>query len=433
MIPKYSRPEISAIWSDESRMATWLEVEIAVCEAWAERGMIPAEALAEIREKAGFDVARVLEIEKETRHDVIAFLTNVGEHVGDVSKYIHYGMTSSDMLDTGLALQLKQAADILVFDLRHLLGVLKKRALEHRDTVMIGRSHGIHAEPITFGLKLAVWCFETARNVERLERARDAVAVGQISGAVGTYAMIPPDIEADVCHNLGLKSSPASTQIIQRDRHAEFMAALAIIASSIEQFATEIRHLQRTEVLEAEEAFKPGQKGSSAMPHKRNPIISERMCGQARVIRANSLVAMENMALWHERDISHSSAERVILPDSTILLDYMLYKFADLMDNLVVYPENMEANLWSSYGLVFSQSVLLKLVDKGLSREEAYRIVQAGAMKAWQDKTSFRDLISKDETVRASLTEAELDSCFDPASYLENTGTVFARLENLEV
>ncbi|MHB1361091.1 MAG: adenylosuccinate lyase [Thermoleophilia bacterium] len=433
MIPKYSRPEISAIWSDESRMATWLEVEIAVCEAWAERGLIPAAALAEIKSKAAFDVARVLEIEKETRHDVIAFLTNVGENVGEASKYIHYGMTSSDMLDTGLALQLKRAADILTFDLRHLLGVLKKRAFEHRDTVMIGRSHGIHAEPITFGLKLAVWCFETARNIERLERARDAIAVGQISGAVGTYAMVPPGIEEEVCHALGLAAAPASTQVVQRDRHAEFMTALAVTASSIEQFATEIRHLQRTEVLEAEEAFKPGQKGSSAMPHKRNPIISERMCGQARIIRANSLVAMENMALWHERDISHSSAERVILPDSTILLDYMLYKFADLMENLLVYPERMLANLWSSHGLVFSQSVLLKLIDKGLSREEAYQVVQTSAMKAWQDKTSFKDLLIQDETVRASITEAELESCFDPSRYLENIGAVFARLEKLEV
>jgi len=432
LIPKYSRPEMSAIWTDENRMATWLEVEIAVCEAWAERGLIPAEALVQIKEKAAFDAARVLEIEQETRHDVIAFLTNVGEHVGEASKYIHYGMTSSDMLDTGLALQLRGAADILLLDLRHLLGVLKKRAFEHRDTVMVGRSHGIHAEPITFGLKLAVWCFETARNIERLERARETVAVGQISGAVGTYAMVPPDIEEEVCRKLGLTPAPASNQVVQRDRHAQFMTTLAIVASSIEQFAVEIRHLQRTEVLEAEEAFKPGQKGSSAMPHKRNPIISERMCGQARVIRANSLVALENMALWHERDISHSSAERVILPDSTILLDYMLYKFADLMDNLMVYPERMEANLWSSHGLVFSQSVLLKLVDKGLSREEAYRVVQTGAMKAWQDKTSFKDLLSQDETVRASLTEAELAGCFDPSRYLENIGAVFARLEKLE-
>ncbi len=423
---------MSAIWTDENRMATWLEVEIAVCEAWAERGLIPAEALVQIKEKAAFDAARVLEIEQETRHDVIAFLTNVGEHVGEASKYIHYGMTSSDMLDTGLALQLRGAADILLLDLRHLLGVLKKRAFEHRDTVMVGRSHGIHAEPITFGLKLAVWCFETARNIERLERARETVAVGQISGAVGTYAMVPPDIEEEVCRKLGLTPAPASNQVVQRDRHAQFMTTLAIVASSIEQFAVEIRHLQRTEVLEAEEAFKPGQKGSSAMPHKRNPIISERMCGQARVIRANSLVALENMALWHERDISHSSAERVILPDSTILLDYMLYKFADLMDNLMVYPERMEANLWSSHGLVFSQSVLLKLVDKGLSREEAYRVVQTGAMKAWQDKTSFKDLLSQDETVRASLTEAELAGCFDPSRYLENIGAVFARLEKLE-
>jgi len=433
MIPKYSRPEISAIWSDESRMATWLEVEIAVCEAWAERGMIPDVALAQIKDKAAFDVARVLEIEKETRHDVIAFLTNVGEHVGEASKYIHYGMTSSDMLDTGLGLQLRAATDMLLLDLRHLLGVVRKRAFEHRDTVMIGRSHGIHAEPITFGLKLAVWCFEIARDIERLERARHTVAVGQISGAVGTYALIQPDIEEEVCHKLDLTPAPASTQVIQRDRHAEYMATLAIIASTIEKMAVEVRHLQRTEVLEAEEAFKPGQKGSSAMPHKRNPIISERMCGQARIIRANAMAAFENNALWHERDISHSSAERVILPDSTILLDYMLYKWADTMDNLIVYPDRMLQNLWSSYGLVFSQSVLLKLVDKGLSREEAYRIVQTGAMKAWQDKTSFKDLLSQDETIRASLTEDELESCFDPSRYLENISAVFTRLEKLEV
>jgi adenylosuccinate lyase len=433
LIPRYSRPEMAAIWSDEHKMSTWLRVEIAACEAWAEKGLIPGGALAQIKERAAFEVERVQEIEKETRHDVIAFLTNVGEHVGEASKYIHYGMTSSDMLDTALALQLCEAADLLIFDLHHLLGVLKKRAYEHRDTVMIGRSHGIHAEPITFGLKLAVWCFETARNIQRLQRARETVAVGQISGAVGTYALVPPEIEADVCHRLGLTAAPATTQVIQRDRHAEFMTTLAIIASSIEQFATEIRHLQRTEVLEAEEAFKKGQKGSSAMPHKRNPIVSERMCGQARVIRANSLVAMENMTLWHERDISHSSAERVILPDSTILLDYMLYRFADLMDNLLVYPERMKANLWSSHGLVFSQSVLLKLIDKGLSREEAYRVVQTSAMKAWEDQTSFKELLKQDETVTATLSEAELDNCFDPSAYLVNIDSVFSRLDKLDV
>ncbi len=413
-------------------MAKWLEVELAACEAWAEHGRVPPQALAEIKQKADFDVARVREIEKETRHDVIAFLTNVGEYVGEAAKYIHYGMTSSDMLDTALALQLREAADILIFDLRHLLGTLKKRALEHRDTVMIGRSHGIHAEPITFGLKLAVWCFETARNIQRLERAKETVSVGQLSGAVGTYAMIPPEIEADVCRRLGLSPAPASTQVIQRDRHAEFMSVLAIIASSIEKFATEIRHLQRTEVLEAEEAFKRGQKGSSAMPHKRNPIVSERMCGQARVVRANALVAMENMALWHERDISHSSAERVILPDSTILLDYMLYRFADLMENLLVYPDNMKRNLWASHGLVFSQAVLLKLVDKGLSREEAYRVVQTSAMKAWQQQTGFRELLEADPTVRDTLSSEELDGCFDETAYLVNIDSVFSRLEELE-
>ncbi len=414
-------------------MAKWLQVEIAACEAWAEHGLVPPEALAAIKEKADFDVDRVKEIEKETRHDVVAFLRNVGEYVGDeAAKYIHYGMTSSDMLDTALALQLREAADILLRDLRHLLGVLKRRAFEHRHTVMVGRSHGIHAEPITFGLKLAVWCFETARNIERLERARQVVSVGQISGAVGTYAMVPPEIEADVCRRLGLTPAPATTQVIQRDRHAEFMTTLAVIASSIERYATEIRHLQRTEVLEAEEFFQQGQTGSSAMPHKRNPIVSERMCGQARVIRANALVALENVALWHERDISHSSAERVILPDSTILLDYMLYRFADLVDKLLVYPERMKANLWSSHGLVFSQAVLLKLVDKGLSRKEAYRVVQTNAMEAWQEKTSFKELLAADETVRATLTEEELESCFDETRYLDNVGAVFARLEELE-
>lgn len=432
MIPRYSRSEMASIWTDEHKMATWLKVEIAACEAWAEKGLIPQADLAEIKQKAAFDVARVLEIEKETRHDVIAFLTNVGEHVGEASKYIHYGLTSSDMLDTGLALQLRDAADILLLDLRHLLGVLKKRALEHRHTVMIGRSHGIHAEPITFGLKLAVWCFETARDIERLERAREVISVGQISGAVGTYALVPPDIEEEVCRRLGLMPAPASTQVIQRDRHAEFMSALAITAGTIEKMATEIRHLQRTEVMEAEEPFKAGQKGSSAMPHKRNPIISERMCGQARVIRANALVALENNALWHERDISHSSAERVILPDSTILLDYMLFRWADLMDNLVVYPERMLDNLQASHGLVFSQSVLLKLVDKGLSREDAYRVVQANAMQAWQDRADFKDLLLRDETVGKTLTEEELNGCFDPSRYLQNIDAVFARLERLE-
>ncbi len=433
MIAKYSRPGMAAVWTDEHRLATWLKVEIAVCEAWAKRGLIPAGALAEIKEKAAFDVTRVCEIEKETRHDVIAFLTNVGEHVGDASRYIHYGMTSSDMLDTGLALQLKEAGDILLLDLRHLLGMLKKRAFEHRNTVMIGRSHGIHAEPVTFGLKVAVWCFEVARGIKRLERAREEVAVGQISGAVGTYAMIPPDIEGEVCHKLGLAPAPASTQVIQRDRHAMLMATLAVIAGTIEKMATEVRHLQRTEVREAEEPFRPGQKGSSAMPHKRNPIISERMCGQARIIRANAMAALENNALWHERDISHSSAERVILPDSTILLDYMLHKWAEVMEGLAVYPERMLANLRVSHGLVFSQSVLLKLIDKGLSREEAYRAVQAAAMMAWQDQTSFKDLLLKDETVRASLTEAELESCFDPSRYLNNIDAVFQRLEKLIV
>ncbi|MBU2600682.1 MAG: adenylosuccinate lyase [Actinobacteria bacterium] len=431
MIERYSTPEMAALWTDEARMATWLEVEIAVCEAWAELGEVPAEALAEIKERAAFDVARVNEIEETTQHDVIAFLTNVAEYVGEASKYIHFGMTSSDMLDTALALQLKRSGELLAEQTRALGRVLQRRSLEHRDTVMIGRSHGVHAEPITFGMVLGLWAFEVHRGLERLERATAQVAVGKISGAVGTYANIDPRVELFVTERLGLGAAPISTQVVQRDRHAEFMAALALLATTIEKIAVQVRHYQRTEVLEAEEYFAPGQKGSSAMPHKRNPIISERLTGQARVIRGNMLAAFENVALWHERDISHSSVERVILPDSTILLHYMLKKATDLVDRLLVYPETMAANLERSFGLICSQRVLLELVRSGLQREDAYLLVQRNAMRAWEEKRPFKELLGEDAEVTAQLDRAAIEACFDPAHALRNMGVIFERVAAL--
>ncbi len=431
MIERYSTPEMAALWTDEARMATWLEVEIAVCEAWAELGEVPVEALAEIKERAAFDVARVNEIEETTQHDVIAFLTNVGEYVGEAGKYIHFGMTSSDMLDTALALQLKRSGELLAEQTRALGRVLQRRSLEHRDTVMIGRSHGVHAEPITFGMVLGLWAFEVHRGLERLERATEQVAVGKISGAVGTYANIDPRVELFVTERLGLGAAPISTQVVQRDRHAEFMAALALLATTIEKIAVQVRHYQRTEVLEAEEYFAPGQKGSSAMPHKRNPIISERLTGQARVIRGNMLAAFENVALWHERDISHSSVERVILPDSTILLHYMLKKATDLVDRLLVYPETMAANLERSFGLIYSQRVLLELVRSGLQREDAYLLVQRNAMRAWEEKRPFKELLGEDAEVNAHLDPAAIEACFDPAHALSNMGVIFERVAAL--
>lgn len=432
MIERYSTPEMSALWTDEARMATWLEVEIAVCEAWVELGEIPAEALDEIKARAAFDVTRVLEIEETTQHDVIAFLTNVAEHVGESSKYIHFGMTSSDMLDTALALQLKRSGALLAEQTRELGRVLQRRALEHRDTVMIGRSHGVHAEPITFGMVLGLWAFEVARGLERLERATEQVSVGKISGAVGTYANIDPRVEQSVTSRLGLGAAPISTQVVQRDRHAEFMAALALLATTIEKIAVQVRHYQRTEVLEAEEYFAAGQKGSSAMPHKRNPIISERLSGQARVIRGNMLAAFENVPLWHERDISHSSVERVILPDSTILLHYMLKKATGLIDRLLVYPEAMAANLERSFGLVHSQRVLLELVRAGMLREDAYALVQRNAMRAWEEKRPFQELLSADAEVTEHLGPAAIEACFDPAYELRNVGVIFERVAALE-
>lgn len=428
MIPRYSRPDMARIWSDESKFGYWLDVEIAVCEAWAELGKIPKKDLANIKARASFDINRILEIEEETKHDVIAFLTAVAEKVGPSSRYIHMGMTSYDVVDTAFSLQLRDASNIIINDIQKLLAVLKKKAMRYKKTPIMGRSHGIHAEPTTFGLKMALFYEEFVRNLERMKTARDAVSVGKISGAVGTYANIPPEIEIKVCKRLGLKPDKISTQIIQRDRHAEFFAALAIIASSVEKLAVEIRHLQRTEVGEVEEPFTKGQKGSSAMPHKRNPILSENISGLARVVRANSLAAMENVALWHERDISHSSVERVIGPDSTILVDFMLARLTRLLDGLVVYPQRMMENIEKTGGLTFSQQVLLALIDKGITREEAYEIVQRNAMKVLRLGKGFKDLLLKDRDVKRFLKPAEITKLFDIKYHLKYVDKVFDRI-----
>ena len=432
MIERYTLPEMGAVWTEEAKMRAWLEVEIAAVKAWNKLGKVPDEDAAIVAARADFDPARVAEIEEATNHDVIAFLTNVAEYVGDSSKWVHYGMTSSDMLDTGLALQIKRAGTILEHDLVDLGEVLKRRAFEFRDTVQVGRTHGIHAEPITFGMKLGMWAFEVSRHLKRLRIATVNTAVGKLSGAVGAYNNIDPRVEEIVCEELGLGVEPISNQVVQRDRHAAFLSALAIIGSSIEKFATEIRHLQRTEVREAEEAFGKGQKGSSAMPHKRNPILSERMAGCARVLRGNAVVGMENMALWHERDISHSSAERIVFPDSCILLDYMLQKFTKLMEDLVVDEERMLANLDQSHGLVFSGAVLLALVDKGMSREDAYRVVQDAAMSAWRESVDFGKLVKQSPEAMAVLTPADVDAAMDPAQYKAGRKVIFGRLDDLE-
>jgi adenylosuccinate lyase len=432
MIERYTLPEMGAIWTEEAKMQAWLDVEIAAVRAWQKLGRVPAEAVAEIEAKARFDVARVAEIERTTNHDVIAFLTNVAEYVGDASKWVHYGMTSSDMLDTGLALQMKRAGRLLERDLLLLGEVLKRRALEFQDTVQVGRTHGIHAEPITFGMKLGIWAFEVSRHVKRLRQVTVNVAVGKMSGAVGAYNNIDPRVEDLVCEELGLGREPISNQVVQRDRHAAFLSCVAIIGSSLEKFATEIRHLQRTEVREVEEAFGKGQKGSSAMPHKRNPILSERMAGCARVLRGNAMVGMENMALWHERDISHSSAERIVIPDSCILLDYMLQKSTTMMDTLVVDEERMLTNLNQSYRLVFSGAVLLALVDEGMLREDAYRVVQDCAMRAWRDGVDFGELIKGDPEAMAVMSPDQVDAAMDPDQYRAGRDVIFGRLETLE-
>jgi adenylosuccinate lyase len=428
MISRYSRPEMERVWTEQRKFETWLEIELLACEALAELGQIPREAVKEIREKASFDVQRVSEIEKETKHDVIAFLTSVGEYIGPLSKYLHYGLTSSDVLDTSLALLLKEASDLILRDIHQLLGVLKEKAYQHKETLMIGRSHGVHAEPITFGLKMALWHDEMKRNLFRMERAKEAVCVGKISGAVGTFAHIPPSVEEYVCKRLGLKAAPISTQIVQRDLHAEFFTTLAIIASSIEKFAVELRHLQRTEVLEAEEFFSKGQKGSSSMPHKRNPISSENLSGLARLVRSYSIASLENIPLWHERDISHSSVERVIAPDATILIDYMLSRFTSIVKNLIVYPDHMRTNLEKMGGLIFSEAVLLLLTRKGLSREEAYAAVQRNAMKVWEGGGDFRTFLSQDEAIQRLLKPEELNEAFDARAPLKHIDVVYRRV-----
>jgi adenylosuccinate lyase len=428
MISRYTRPEMGKIWTDQRKFETWLEIELSVCEAMAQLGEIPAEAVKEIRKKASFNANRVDEIERVTKHDVLAFLTNVGESIGPLSKYLHYGLTSSDILDTSLALLLKEASDLILQDIHRLLKVLKEKAFQYKETFMIGRTHGVHAEPITFGFKMTLWYDEMKRNLFRMERAKEAVSVGKISGAVGTFAHIHPPVEEITCERLGLKPSPISTQIVQRDHHAEFFTTLAILASSIEKFAVEIRHLQRTEVLEAEEFFSKGQKGSSAMPHKRNPISSENLSGLARLIRSYSLAALENIPLWHERDISHSSVERVIAPDATILVDYMLNRLTSLVENLIVYPENMKTNLDKTRGLIYSEAVLLLLTKKGLSREEAYAVVQRNAMRAWEKGEDFKTLLSHDEGIKGLLTQEELDSAFDVRAHLKHINDIFIRV-----
>ena len=429
MIERYTLPEMGEIWTDNYKLKTWLQVEIAVCEAQAELGYTPQEAVDEIKAKANFDPQRVLEIEAEVRHDVIAFLTNVNEYVGDAGRYIHLGLTSSDVLDTGIALQMVASLNLILERLEELIQALRYQAQQHRYTVMVGRSHGIHAEPITFGFKLAGWLAEVLRGRDRLVRLRREIAVGKISGAVGTYANVDPQVEAIACQKLGLEPDCASTQVISRDRHADYVQQLALLTATIERFAVEIRNLQRTDVLEVEEFFSKKQKGSSAMPHKRNPIRSERLTGMARIVRGNAVAALENVALWHERDISHSSVERVILPDSCILTHFMLKEITGLVKNLLVYPENMKRNMNVYGGVIFSQRVLLTLVEKGMNREEAYRVVQECAMNAW-NKTDgdFRKLIARDETVTKTLSSEEIDACFDPNHHLKNLDEVYQRL-----
>ena len=428
MIGRYTLPEMGALWSEETKFQKWLEVEIAVCEVHAEMGTIPRAALEQIKSRAKFSVARINEIEKTTDHDVIAFTTNLAESIGEAARFVHYGLTSSDVVDTANALLLRDACDILIKKIDALAEVLQRRALEFRDTPQVGRTHGIHAEPTSFGLTFALWYDEMKRNRERLKNAQESVAVGKISGAVGGFAHLDPQVEEKVCARLGLKAAPVSTQIIQRDNYAEYLCTLAVIASSLDKFALQIRHWQRTEVGEAQEKFKQGQKGSSAMPHKRNPILSERICGMARLVRANSIVGLENVALWHERDISHSSAERVVLPDSSIATDYMLQKMAALVDGLVVYPERMLENLNATRGLIFSGQLLLALTQAGVARETAYEWIQRDAMKVWDEGGDFKQQVSADKEIRAHLSETEIARVFSLNTYLRNVDRIFARV-----
>jgi len=433
MIKRYTLPEMGKIWEDEFKFSTWLKIEILSCEARENLGEIPEEDVDIIKAKANFDVDRILQIEEETKHDVIAFLTNVAEYVGPESRHIHYGMTSSDILDTTLSYQMKTAGEILLNDLLKFKDNLKKRALEHKSTICVGRSHGIHAEPTTYGLKFALWYEEGKRNIARLQAAIKTISVGQISGAVGTFDHLSPKVEEYVCEKMGLLPAAVSTQVIQRDRHAEFLSTLAVIGASLEKIAVEIRHLQRTEVLEAEEFFSKGQKGSSAMPHKRNPIVSERVTGLARLLRSNAMAALENVALWHERDISHSSVERVIIPDSCITLNYMFSLMNKLIENLLIYPENALKNLNETRGLVFSQKVLLKLVEKGTTREDAYKMVQSPAMKVWKDQTTNLETeLLNSEEIRKYLSEHEIKQIFTTDEMLQNVDYIFVRSVELD-
>jgi adenylosuccinate lyase len=433
MIPRYTEPEIAAVWSDEARFRHWLEIEVLAVEAWARLGTVPPEDARAVRERATFTVERVRELEEVTRHDVAAFVQCVAESVGPAGRWIHFGLTSSDVLDTGFALQLRQASDLLLAGTERLLGTVKRMALEHRDTVMSGRTHGVHAEPTSFGHKLARWAFELDRDRERLRRAREAVSVGKMSGAVGTYAHLDPRVEEHVCGELGLRPAEASSQVVSRDRHAEYMTVLAVLASSLDAIATEIRHLARTEVREVQEPFAEGQRGSSAMPHKRNPVRCERITGLARVVRADLHPALENVVLWHERDISHSSAERVVFPDSTIALHFMLAELGEVLDGLEVFPERMRENLNLGGGLVYSQGVLLALVERGMPRDDAYRIVQAAAAAAWDEGKDFKGELQAHPDLARLLSAGDLEALFDPGRYLRNLDVVFDRLAKLTV
>ena len=428
MIPRYSRPEMAEIWEPQNKFQKWLDVEIAACEAWAKLGKVPAKSLRTIKKRAQFNVKRIDKIEKTVKHDVIAFLTSVSEYVGPDARFIHKGLTSSDILDTALAVLMKEAADIIIRDIKELMKVLRSNAHKYKKTLQMGRSHGIHAEPTTFGITFALWYEEMKRNLVRMKTARETISYGKLSGPVGTYSSLPPSIETFVCRKLGLNAAPVSTQVIQRDRHAEYMNTLALIAGTIEKIAVEIRHLQRTEVLEAEEPFEKGQKGSSAMPHKRNPVGSENLSGLARIVRSNALAAMENIPLWHERDISHSSVERVIIPDSTILINYMLVRLRTILKGLQVYPDRMKDNIDLSYGLFCSQRVLLKLTEKGLSREKAYRLVQKNAMQSWKKKISFKEVLRKNPLINKYLSSKEIEGLFDISYYLKNVDYIYKRV-----
>ncbi|MCF0116211.1 MAG: adenylosuccinate lyase [Erysipelotrichaceae bacterium] len=428
MIPRYAKKEMCDIWSEESKFATYLEVEILACEAWSKLGEIPEEDVKKIREKATFDVEKIYEIEKETKHDVVAFTRAVSLSLGEEKKWIHYGLTSTDVVDTAYGAMYKKANEILLADIERFMEVLKAKALEYKNTVMMGRTHGVHAEITTFGLVFALWYEEMKRNLERFKDACKDVECGKISGAVGTFANTPPFVQDYVCEQLGINSAAISTQVLQRDRHAHYFSTLALIGSSLEKMATEIRHLQRTEVREAEEHFNKGQKGSSAMPHKRNPIGSENICGCSRVLRGYMMAAYEDMPLWHERDISHSSAERIIAPDATELLDYMLKRFTNIIDTLTVFPENMYKNIYKTYGVIFSQRFMLKLVEKGWSREQAYDTVQPNAIKSWENQIDFKSLMESNEKVRETLTQEEIDECFETDYHIRNVDTIFKRV-----